>query len=295
MTTVTSGFASASSNSNGNGNGGGTEFLSVLAPPGEALKDYDNTKSHTEQVGTYPQVFHDAMSVREEVYGEQGVPLEAEFDEDDSRSWHWVVYASVGSTSSPSPPSLHPTKPGNKEEEERRASATAQRLPVGTIRLVPPPHGPNKYKEEVPNRELHHPDSDPPAHIAAHPAEPYVKLGRLAILKPYRHLGLSKLLINAALVYAAHNPDKIRPPPSPTTMELANQLGKAVEKAVVWKGLIMVHAQAEVSRLWAKHGFAEELVNEDGEVEIAKEERWTEEGIEHLGMWKRLKLDTSRL
>ncbi|KAF2010971.1 hypothetical protein BU24DRAFT_436317 [Aaosphaeria arxii CBS 175.79] len=278
-----------------NGNGGGTEFLSIQSPPGDAVKDYDNTITHDKQTISVPQVFLDAMSVREEVYGEQGVPLEAEFDEDDSRSWHWVVYASVASSSTP-PANLTAAATGTPAEEERRASATAQRLAVGTIRLVPPPHGPNKYKTELSEGDKSHPDTDPPASVAhEHPAEPYIKLGRLAILRPYRKMGLSQLLINAALTYAAKNADTIQPPPSPTTMELASQMGEAVEKAVIWNGLAMIHAQVGVKSMWEKHGFTEELVDEDGKVEIAKEEHWVEEGIEHLGMWKRLKLDHGRL
>ncbi|KAF2266490.1 hypothetical protein CC78DRAFT_148800 [Lojkania enalia] len=268
--------------------GVGTEFLATLPPPREDLKDWDNTKPFNQQPTTVPQVFRDAMSVREEVYGEQGVPLEAEFDEDDPRSWHFVVYASVASTSSP-PPQIRADSPANTAEDARRSSATAQRLPIGTIRLIPPPHPPNKYKQDK------HPDADPPPGEVKHPNEPYIKLGRLAVLVPYRGMSLAKLLINTALDFASKNPERIRPPPSPTTMELANQLGKAVEDSVIWKGLAMVHAQVSVAHLWAKHGFSEELVTKDGEVEIDKEEHWWEEGIEHLGMWKRLKLDHGRL
>lgn len=297
---IISGFGNSGST---NGNGAGTEFLSMQGPAREALKDYDNTKPHDQQTVPIPQVFRDAMSVREEVFGEQGVPLEAEFDEDDARSWHWVVYASVATVSTPSPPTLSPinkSAQSSKEDEERRASATAQRLPVGTVRLIPPPHGPNKYKNPALAEGDKHPDADPPPRIAAdvtksHPTEPYIKLGRLAILAPYRAMGLSKLLVNTALDYASKHPEDIRPPPSPTTLELASQLGKAVEDAVVWKGLAMVHAQVSVERLWSKCGFTEELLDESGAVEISKEERWNEEGIEHMGMWKRLKLDTGRL
>jgi predicted GNAT family N-acyltransferase len=272
-----------------NGSGAGTEFLSMQPPPQEAVKDYDNTKPHTQQKISIPQVFGDAMSVREEVFGEQGVPLEAEFDEDDRRSWHWVVYASVAVTSN------------GKTDDERRASASAGRLAVGTIRLVPPPHGPNKYIKTAELKEGDkHPDADPPPYISdevqkKHPTEPYIKLGRLAILKEYRSLGLSKLLINTALEWASKHPDSIRPPPSPTTMEAANQLGHAIEKAVVWNGLAMIHAQVSVEKMWAKHGFTEELRNEKGEIEVSKEGRWDEEGIQHMGMWKRLKVDNRRL
>ncbi|KAF2194632.1 hypothetical protein K469DRAFT_706110 [Zopfia rhizophila CBS 207.26] len=284
------------------GFGLGTEFLSMLSPPWEALKDYDNTKPHNEQPASVPQIFRDALSVREEVYGQQGVPLDAEVDEDDKRSWHWVVYASVASTSSPPPEDLSNgtnATSASKAEEERRRSATAQRVPVGTIRLIPPPHGSNKYiKTALPKEGDKHPDADPPPSsnaqanvVRKHPTEPYIKLGRLAVLAPYRSLGLSKLLINTAIDFAAKNPEHIRPPPSPAGVELAKTLGKDVEDSVAWKGLCMVHAQVSVESLWKKYGFSEELMDENGEVEITREERWDEEGMEHMGMWKRIKVD----
>ncbi|KAF2442658.1 hypothetical protein P171DRAFT_47232 [Karstenula rhodostoma CBS 690.94] len=294
MTTVTSGFGAA--NGNGNGNGG-TEFLSMLAPPKNDLNEYDNTKPHTQQPASIPQIFRDAMSVREEVYGEQGVPLEAEFDEDDARSWHWVVYASVASTASTPPKHMRAEGSTTKEEDTRRASASASRLPVGTVRLIPAPHGPSKYIESADK----HPDADPPAATNTasekkHPTEPYVKLGRLAVLAPYRKLGLAKLLINTAIDYATKHPETIYQPPSPTTMEFANLRGQATHDAATWQGLVMIHAQANLKNYWEKHfGFKEELVSENGEVEIGKEPHWVEEGIEHVGMWKRLKIDSGRL
>jgi predicted GNAT family N-acyltransferase len=280
MTTVISGGFGPT-----DGESSGTEFISLLPPPGNALDAYDNTKPYDQQGPTIPQIFRDAMSVREVVFGEQGVPLEAEFDEDDARSWHWVVYASVSAPSSVYNP---PTDP-----YARRKSSTAQRLPVGTIRLVPPPHGPNKYIKRD-----KHPDAEPPDDIQKsrkHPKEPYIKFGRLAVLSDYRSMGLSKLLVNTALDYAAKHPDAIRPPPSPTRLEFANQLGKAMDVCPIWQGLAMVHAQVSVASLWAKHGFVEELRDANGEVEIGKEEHWIEEGIEHLAMWRRLKISESRL
>lgn len=62
-----------------------------------------------------PQTFLDAMVVREAVFvDEQKVALENEFDEEDPRCWHWVLYA-----------------PGELESEGVK--------PAGTIRLVPFP------------------------------------------------------------------------------------------------------------------------------------------------------------
>jgi predicted GNAT family N-acyltransferase len=279
---------------------GGTEFLSMLPPPKGDLHGYDNTRPYSQQPATIPQIFRDAMSVREEVYGEQGVPLEAEFDEDDARSWHWVVYASVASTASSPPKDLRTDARSNGAEDARRASASASRLPVGTIRLIPAPHAPNKYIDNSEGQHADkHADASPPAgsdasHEQTHPTEPYVKLGRLSVLAPYRKLGLAKLLINTALDYATKNHETIYQPPSPTAMEMASLRRDSVPEAVSWNGLVMIHAQASLQTLWERYGFAEELKNEDGKVQVAKEPHWIEEGIEHVGMWKRLKIDNSR-
>jgi hypothetical protein len=108
-------------------------------------------------------------------------------------------------------------------------------------------------------------------------------------------MGLSRLLVNTAIEYASKHPESIRPPPSPTTLEHASLKGQPIEESSIWKGLAMVHAQVSVAPLWTRHGFAEELITEEGEVEISKEERWVEEGIEHMGMWKRINVDSGRL
>ncbi|EDU43204.1 Acetyltransf-1 domain containing protein [Pyrenophora tritici-repentis] len=263
----------------------GTEFVNTVCPLKSALDGYDNRLPCSMQTIHVPQNFADAMTVREEVYGEQGVPLEAEFDQDDARSWHWVAYASVATHTTSPPKTLRRSDSGNTPADDvRRASATATRVPVATIRLIPPPHGRNKYIDDK------HADADPPASDEHHhPTEPYIKLGRLAVRAPYRNLGLAKLLINAALDYATTHAGLIYRPPSPTALELAQMLGINKEKEITWQGLVMVHAQAPLRGMWEKHGFHEELLSEDGErVEIAAEPHWVEEGIEHLGMWKRL-------
>lgn len=83
-------------------------------------------------------------------------------------------------------------------------------------------------------------------------------------------------------------------PPSPTTMEMASLRRDSVPEAMAWQGLVMIHAQASLKTMWERYGFAEELRNEKGEVEIGREPHWIEEGIEHLGMWRRLRIDNSR-
>lgn len=156
-----------------------SEFIAFLAPPGPALANYDSKELHTSQPEGVPEVFRDAMSVREEVYvEEQKIPLENEFDLDDPRSFHWVAYASVGVSAqeaATSPPS-------------GRKGSTANKLAVGTIRMVPPPHPPH------PEPDSHHaidnhdgvPFGGDATHAAHDGKEPYIKLGRLAVLPPFR-------------------------------------------------------------------------------------------------------------
>lgn len=295
MTSVLKGgFGAPSGNGNGTGNTG-TEFTNMLGPLRGALDGYDNSKPCTKQNIQVHPVFRDAMAVREQVYGEQGIPLEAEFDEDDARSWHWVVYASVATHSNSPPKMLRMNSGTSPADDARRASATASRVPVGTIRLIPPPHGPNKYIQNSKETDRH-PDAEPSdeAIEATHPHEPYIKLGRLAVLNTYRGMGQAKLLINSALEFATTHPHKIYSPPSPTALEKAQMQGTHREKEITWQGLVMIHAQANLKAMWERVGFSEELKNEHGEVEIQAEPHWTEEGIEHIGMWRRLPVDKGK-
>ncbi len=103
----------------------------------------------------------------------------------------------------------------------------------------------------------------PPPH-APHPndfhdpdEEPYVKLGRVATMPEARGKGINRLLTKEAFRWLAANRDEV---------------GNG------WKGLILCHAQVNVEKMYAKLGF----VTDD------KLGRWDEEGIEHLGMWKRV-------
>lgn len=275
---------------------GATEFVSAIFPPKGDVDGWDNTKPWNQQTANnIPLIFKDAMSVREEVFGEQGVPLEAEFDEDDARSFHWVAYASVGTTAS-SPPkgTLTRSDSGNTPADDvRRASATAQRTPIGTIRLIPPPHGPNKYKEEKP---VTHPDDDTPmTEKMDHTDEPYVKLGRLSVVGAFRKNNIARMLLNTVIKFAAERPELIYVPPSPTTRELAALKSPTTTRQLSWQGLVFIHAQIQLVKMWEKYGFSEALRDEQGNVEIDAEPHWIEEGIEHVGMWKRIKVVEGRL
>ena len=68
----------------------GTPFISFLGPSN--LDEYNRRLPQSQQSKNIPKIFLHAMEVREKVFvQEQGVPLDNEFDSDDSRACHWVT------------------------------------------------------------------------------------------------------------------------------------------------------------------------------------------------------------
>lgn len=186
----------------------------VMEPPPGIVVAPNGFPANPRPVGA-PKTFLDAMDVRIKVFcDEQNCALEPELDEDDPRSWHWVLYQSIDS----------------KDE------------PLSVIRIVPPPHGPH------PNG-YHDVDE-----------EPYVKLGRVATLKHARGKGLSRQLIEAACQWLANH---------------------AKEVDLKWKGLVLAHAQVDVEKMYQRLGFQTD----------EKLGKWIEEGIDHVGMWRRVQID----
>ncbi|KAL1864629.1 hypothetical protein Plec18167_009694 [Paecilomyces lecythidis] len=191
-----------------------------------------------------PPTFTDAMIVRTKVFiEEQKCSEEGELDEDDARSWQWVIYADETSTSTD----------GQKK------------TPIGVIRLVPPPHEPHEAlihpekAAELPKYELSH--------------EPYVKLTRVAVLPEYRGRGLGRFLVDTALRWAAERPGEI----DAAYAQVAGDEQKQGQTRP-WKGLALVHAQVQVEQMYERLGFVtDEALG-----------RWYEEGIEHVGMWRRV-------
>lgn len=238
---------------------GSSEFIDLIKPLHERLSLYDRTSLPTSQPRNdaadpakgVPQAFIDAMQVREEVYvREQKIPLENEVDEDDARSFHWVVYASI------------PAKAMNGNGERRTSTST--KIPIGTIRLVPPPH-------------LPHEGGKGNGRGGGESQEAYIKLGRLAVIKEFRKAGISKLLIETALAFAREHPYEVGP-----QMDLSEALHKGI--AMNFKGLVLVHSQVGVQKVWKRFGF--ELDESMG--------TWDEEGIEHVAMWKRVDVSNGR-
>ncbi|KAK5116513.1 hypothetical protein LTR62_008062 [Meristemomyces frigidus] len=259
-----------------------SDFVDCVEPVHERIELYDASRLPTDQpkndavdqVKALPQAFIDAMIVREEVYvKEQGILLENELDNDDARSYHWVVYASIpGKVQSP-----EIVAQGTNGKTAARRSGTSTKVPIGTIRLVPPPHAPHSSEHSKPNSEDksdHRPDSplvyDPKK-------ESYVKLGRLAVIKEFRKAGISKLLIETALSFARANHDIFAPNHDPARFEAEQQLSDR-HRVHDWKGLVLVHSQVGVQKVWRKYGFETD----------ASMGEWDEEGIMHVGMWRRL-------
>ena len=267
----------------------GVAPICVLPNPNENEPD-PNQRSASDP--NYP-AFQDAMTVREEVFvTEQGVPLENELDGDDYRSFHWVVYASVASACTPPHRQHHHHHPGSGG-----GGSSTTRIPVGTIRLVPPPHAP--HTQATPTSH-HHPDSPPPG---TSEEGNYIKLGRLATIPAFRGLGIGKLLVETALNWAAEHPEEVmgyiksNKRLSVSGVSITEQMRKAsVVKGDIsttanaarvgdlgalmfanargWEGKVLVHAQKQVRGMWERFGF----------VYDPSMGEWDEEGIMHVSI-----------
>jgi len=91
--------------------------------------------------------------------------------------------------------------------------------------------------------------------------EPFVKLGRLATLREWRGMGVARALVGEALEWAGGN---------------RGEVSRAGEGE--WRGLVLVHAQGRLEGWYAGLGFVK-----DGGLG-----GWVEDGIAHLGMWRRV-------
>lgn len=201
-----------------------------------------------------PTVFLDALSVRLPVFvEEQKVLAENELDEEDERAHHVVLYTG---TNNP--------------------IGYSRGLPMCTLRFVEvvlkqddwshyndvnipegweiPPAGPLSFK----------PGADPLVEPVHYPSdcwdgkEPYIKLGRMATLKVFRKQAMAKKLLQWTFGWILNNQEQF-------------SLGHNT--------LILVHAQREVQHFYATQGFVLDVIMGV----------WVEEGIDHVGMWKRLK------
>lgn len=212
-----------------------------------------------------PPILHDALSIRIQVFvDEQGCSAENEVDDDDARSWHWVVYTEDN-------PNEDSSRKSGKEKDNKKKA-------IGTVRLVPPSH-PQQHQDEHPG----------PSGMAG---EPYVKITRVAVLPAYRGRGIARHLVETAVEWVVHQQQQQQ-----QQHERATQIYQSGQETIngasgasgansctqtqgeaEWNGLILVHAQVDVEGLYARLGFW----RDEGMG------RWLEEGIEHVGMWRRV-------
>ncbi|KAF4988279.1 hypothetical protein FGRMN_9862 [Fusarium graminum] len=270
----------------------GTPFITFLAPSN--LEGYKRGAPIEEQPPTISQTFLDAMEVREQVFvEEQKVPAENEFDEDDSRACHWVVYASINKLEE-----LEVRDEQGNVMQPRKSSTRS--TPIGTIRLVPFPHDPHpksggRYwkgvlegdgddkngKEDEDALEL---SSNKPYVLDRQTTfhngqEPYVKLGRLAVIKEFRGRRIAGLLVNTVLGWLKANPSYFDPSIKEYGLEQLNP-ANCEQTIPQWAGLVCVHAQKQVEGFWKNWGFeADEGMG-----------TWWEEGMPHSGMFQRLEI-----
>ncbi|KAK5128898.1 hypothetical protein LTR85_000231 [Meristemomyces frigidus] len=266
-----------------------SEFIDFIVPLHDRLRLYDRTKSPTHQpqndaadpAKAIPQGFIDAMTVREEVFvKEQKVPLENELDDDDERSFHWVVYASIPAKQSS--PEVKAQNGDGTVVPNRRVS-TSTKIPIGTLRLVPPPHPPHPTPGSHHKADALDGDLRKDSTVVHDSKEAYVKLGRMAVIPEFRGAGISKLLLETALAFAREHPYEIMPHYDPTKVEALRQESDR-GASMDWKGLVLLHAQAGVQKVYKKYGF-----DTDESMGV-----WVEEGIEHVGMWKRVDIESGR-
>ncbi|EYE98800.1 GNAT family N-acetyltransferase [Aspergillus ruber CBS 135680] len=233
-----------------------------------------------------PPLLTDALTVRNTVFiDEQGCSPESEIDEDDARSWHWVMYSS--------------SRPGGEEDggqgrkQDCEKEGVGKDEAVGVIRLVPPPHAPHEHHDISPAHAHTHTHTDnlnpvndqvndnihSPVNQYDTIHEPYIKLTRVAVLPAYRGRNLGRKLVETAIDWARRNPGEIEHAYSRVVRGpegLPDRDGGSGD--VKWNGLVLVHAQVSVEGMYARLGF----VTDEGMG------RWHEEGIEHVGMWRRV-------
>ncbi|KAL8776641.1 MAG: hypothetical protein Q9213_008192, partial [Squamulea squamosa] len=201
-----------------------------------------------------PPLFFAALRVRIPVFiTEQRCSIEGEIDADDARSWHWIAFDG--------------------------------HLPVATLRLVPiitvtGQEGSEAKKVVVMEKEhvdLHDGEGRDRRSEPYHGAtkiwdgrEPYIKIGRMATLASHRGRGIAQRLIEESLSWAASH-----------AADLSQQVGKEPGGALPWTGLVLSHAQKSVAGWWTKMGF-----EVDDGLGV-----WWEEGIEHVGMWRRVAVE----
>ena len=201
-----------------------------------------------------PIVFLDALAVRLPVFvKEQKVPAENELDEDDKRASHVVLYTGInnpiGFVKGLPMCTLRFLEIVPNQEDTNHYNTIT--IPEGW--QIPPAGSLSFKKGAKPLTEPVHYPSD-----CWDGKEPYLKLGRMATLKAFRRKEMARKLLQWTFGWILNNQEQFT-------------LGRNT--------LILVHAQREVQYFYQSQGFVLDVTMGT----------WVEEGIEHIGMWKRLK------
>lgn len=246
-----------------------TEFI---PPPGSSVHAVDAFKPPSTVLNSTtaaPALFHASVAVRLSVFvvGQKCNP-ELEIDEEDERSWHWIVYDAL-------PPGKTDIEGFGALTGPTQEGENSSYFPAATIRLVPPPApGTVAYDNEEKTHTLpaSQAGGDRAGNLPGHPDypssklwdkhEPYAKIGRLATVREFRGRGYAKMLMRQAMEFAKQHPK-----------EMGGEHG--------WKGLMLLHAQVGVAKWYEALGF--QIDEGMGQ--------WWEEGIQHVGMWLRLSLE----
>ncbi|RYP55771.1 hypothetical protein DL771_012362 [Monosporascus sp. 5C6A] len=108
--------------------------------------------------------------------------------------------------------------------------------------------------------------------------EPYVKVGRMAVIPEFRGHKIASQIWRAARKWLEEHPAYFNP--SVTELGMDQLKAGASSEIPKWNGLVICHAQESVTKVYEQWGF--KLDEGMG--------KWYEEGIPHVGMAVRLKI-----
>lgn len=241
-------------------------------PPQQHLRTYNRSLPAASQPDEIPVVFLGALRAREIVFIDthDELTIEDSTDFDDARSSHWTAFSASSPVAS---------TPATLQDLISRAIGTVRLMPYPQMRTHPLPGAQLGIEPgpvlAIPASQLFF---EPTPSIKTDRAsklhdgiEPYVKIGRMCVLKEWRGQGIMTRLLEAALGWLGENSDWA----VDRSTDTDGKLGK-------FNGLICAHAAETAMKSWLREGF---VVDE----EIG---HWYMLGAKHICMWKRIEIKT---